>query len=114
MSSLAAGSDIDKQAKDLEKRIGLANLKDPKFLDRFISRFLAGYDASNSQMVSIASLIQPLSAGGNGSLSWACCLLHAARHPDAAALGLDRGGALRHQHAGFRQIHSTSYALVTR
>jgi hypothetical protein len=70
MSSLAAGSDIDKQAKSLEKRIGIENLKDPKFLDRFVSRFLAGYDASNSsQTLSIASLIQPLSATSGGSLS---------------------------------------------
>jgi Protein of unknown function (DUF1217) len=70
MSSLAAGGDIDRQAKSLEKRIGLENLKDPKFLDRFVSRFLAGYDTSNStQGLSVASLIQPLSSSGGGSLS---------------------------------------------
>jgi Protein of unknown function (DUF1217) len=70
MSSLAAGGDIDRQAKSLEKRVGIENLKDPKFLDRFVSRFLAGYDASNStQGLSIASLIQPLSSGSGGSLS---------------------------------------------
>jgi hypothetical protein len=51
----------------LEKRIGLANLKDPKFLDHFIGRFLANYDQSNAPAtLSVTSLIQPLSSSAGG------------------------------------------------
>ena len=58
---------VESQAKVLEKRIGLANLKDPKFLDHFIGRFLANYDQSNAPAtLSVTSLIQPLSSSAGG------------------------------------------------
>ena len=58
---------VESQAKMLEKRIGLANLKDPKFLDHFIGRFLANYDQSNAPAtLSVASLIQPVSSSASG------------------------------------------------
>jgi hypothetical protein len=67
----AAGSQtgIDGQAKLLERRIGLANLKDPAALERLIGRFLANYDQANaSATLSVASLVQPLAVSG-GSVS---------------------------------------------
>jgi len=71
----AAGvqTDLDRYADKLEKRIGLDNLKDPKFLDRFISRYLANYDANNaSAALATVSLIQPLSrVGPAGGISLA-------------------------------------------
>lgn len=68
----AAGSQtgIDGQAKLLEKRIGLDNLRDPAFLDRFIARFLANYDQTHApSTLSVASLIQPLAPLSGGSVS---------------------------------------------
>lgn len=67
-----AGSEtgVESQAKVLEKRIGLANLKDPKFLETFINRFLASYDQTNAPAtLSVASLIQPLPASATGGVS---------------------------------------------
>jgi hypothetical protein len=68
----AAGSQtgIDGQAKLLERRIGLENLKDPAAIERFIGRFLANYDQANaSATTSVASLIQPLAPVSGGSVS---------------------------------------------
>jgi hypothetical protein len=68
----AAGSQtgIDGQAKLLERRIGLENLKDPAAVERFIGRFLANYDQANaSATTSVASLIQPLAPLSGGSVS---------------------------------------------
>jgi uncharacterized protein DUF1217 len=63
-------SGVNSQAKVLEKRIGLANLKDPKFLENFIGRFLASYDQTNAPAtLSVASLIQPLSSSGSSGIS---------------------------------------------
>jgi hypothetical protein len=63
-------SGVDSQAKLLERRVGLANLKNPKFLENFIGRFLANYDQTNAPAtLSVASLIQPLSPStGSGVL----------------------------------------------
>jgi hypothetical protein len=61
---------IDGQAKLLEKRIGLDKLKDPAFLERFITRFLANYDQANApSTLSVANLIQPLAPLSSGSVS---------------------------------------------
>jgi len=61
---------VESQAKVLEKRIGLANLKDPKFLESFINRFLANYDQTNAPAtLSVASLIQPLSVSASSGVS---------------------------------------------
>jgi hypothetical protein len=68
----AAGSEtgVESQAKVLEKRIGLANLKDPKFLESFINRFLANYDQANAPAtLSVASLIQPLSVSASSGVT---------------------------------------------
>jgi hypothetical protein len=63
-------SGVNSQAKVLEKRIGLANLKDPKFLENFIGRFLASYDQTNAPAtLSVASLIQPLSPSAGSGIS---------------------------------------------
>ncbi len=68
----AAGTDsgVESQAKVLEKRIGLAKLKDPKFLESVIGRFLANYDQANAPAtMSVASLVQPLPSSATGSVS---------------------------------------------
>ena len=68
----AAGTEsgVESQAKVLEKRIGLAKLKDPKFLESLIGRFLADYDQANaSATLSVASLIQPLSSSAGSGVS---------------------------------------------
>jgi hypothetical protein len=68
----AAGTEsgVESQAKVLEKRIGLAKLKDPKFLESLIGRFLANYDQANaSATLSVASLVQPLPSSASGGVS---------------------------------------------
>jgi len=68
--ALGPSDDVDKQASFLEKRIGIANLQDPKFVDRFISRFLASYDQQNDTSSSgLLSLVQPIAAQGSDSTS---------------------------------------------
>lgn len=56
-----ARADLNRYAERLEQRVPLEKLRDPKFLDRFISRFLANYDAKNvgSATASAVSLVQP-------------------------------------------------------
>lgn len=62
-----ARADLDRYADKLEQRVPLDKLKDPKFLDRFISRFLANYDAKSvgSTVPSAVSLIQPFNPTSN-------------------------------------------------
>jgi hypothetical protein len=61
---------IEGQAKLLERRIGLGNLKDPQFVERFIGRFLANYDRTNAPAtMSTANLIQPLTPLSRGWVS---------------------------------------------
>ena len=68
--ALGPSDDVDKQASFLEKRIGIANLQDPKFVDRFISRFLASYDQQNDTSSSgLLSLVQPIAAQGSDNTS---------------------------------------------
>ena len=63
-------SGVNSQAKVLERRIGLANLKNPKALENFIGRFLANYDQTNAPAtLSVVSLIQPLSPSASGGIS---------------------------------------------
>jgi hypothetical protein len=63
-------SGVDSQAKVLERRIGLANLKNPRALENFIGRFLVNYDQTNGPAtLSVASLIQPLSPSSSGGIS---------------------------------------------
>lgn len=47
--------DIDKQAKIIGDKLNLADMKDPKKLDTFVTRFLATYDMQNSDTSSSAS-----------------------------------------------------------
>jgi len=68
--ALGPSDDVDKQAAYLEKRVGIANLKDPKFVDRFISRFLASYDQANdTSTAGLVSLVQPIAAQTSDSTS---------------------------------------------
>ena len=68
--ALGPSDDVDKQASFLEKRIGIANLQDPKFVDRFINRFLASYDQQNDTSSSgLLSLVQPIAAQGSDNTS---------------------------------------------
>jgi hypothetical protein len=65
VQALGPSDDVDKQAQLLERRIGLGNLKDAKFIDRLVSRFLANYDQANTaSLPPVATLIQPLAPGG--------------------------------------------------
>jgi uncharacterized protein DUF1217 len=72
VAALGPTDDVDKQAQFLEKRIGIANLQDPKFVDRFVARFLAMYDQANdTTSSSIVSLVQPLTQDAGSSISLA-------------------------------------------
>lgn len=66
----AAMQDIDKQAANLAKRLDVADFKDPKKLDRFITRFTSLWEASNgsSSAAGALALGQPLEAGIGASL----------------------------------------------
>jgi hypothetical protein len=66
----AAMQDIDKQAADLAKRLDLADFKDAKKLDRFITRFTSMWEASSgaTSTTSALALSQPLEAGIGASL----------------------------------------------
>jgi Protein of unknown function (DUF1217) len=68
----AAGTEsgVESQAKVLDKRIGLAKLKDPKVLESLIGRFLANYDRTNAPAtLAVASLVQPLPSSATGGVS---------------------------------------------
>ncbi|MDQ8698982.1 DUF1217 domain-containing protein [Hyphomicrobium sp. LHD-15] len=47
-----AQADVDTQAKMLEKRLDFADFKDPKKLDKFLTRFAALYDMANPSTTS--------------------------------------------------------------
>lgn len=47
-----AQADVDTQAKMLEKRLNFADFKDPKKLDKFLTRFAALYDVANPSTTS--------------------------------------------------------------
>ncbi|MAU94794.1 MAG: hypothetical protein CMP81_02730 [Fulvimarina sp.] len=51
-----SSSNIDVQARNLEKKIDLGQLDDPKYVDRMINRFLAMYDLSNDSSASNPAL----------------------------------------------------------
>jgi hypothetical protein len=71
VQTLGPATDIDKQVKFLETRIGLDNLKKPEFAKRFVDRYLTTYDqrhgaASPSGAAQIlASGANSLNAGGS-------------------------------------------------
>lgn len=68
---------VEKQAQMIEKKLDVAKLSDPRFVDTFIRRFVAQSDLQSSQAAlgpaNMVSLIQPLSAnpflGNNVNLS---------------------------------------------
>jgi hypothetical protein len=47
--------DIDKQAKVIGDKFNLADMKDPKKLDSFLTRFLSMYDMQNTDVTSVSS-----------------------------------------------------------
>ncbi|WP_185983570.1 DUF1217 domain-containing protein [Aureimonas mangrovi] len=59
--------DIDRQAAILETRMDFDQLKDPRGLDRFISRFSALYDINNPAMQASSPALALLGGGGAGS-----------------------------------------------
>ena len=72
VQALGPSDDVDKQSQFLEKRVGIANLQDPKFVDRFVTRFLTMYDQANDTSSSgIVSLVQPLAQDPSSSISLA-------------------------------------------
>jgi hypothetical protein len=64
VQTLGPATDIDKQAKFLEDRIGLSNLKKPDFAKRFVDRYLSAYDSRNST-ASLSAASQILASGAN-------------------------------------------------
>ncbi|MDH7798678.1 MULTISPECIES: DUF1217 domain-containing protein [unclassified Beijerinckia] len=48
ISPYTSAADIDAQAKDIDKRLKVADLQDPKKLDKFLQRFTSMYDLANS------------------------------------------------------------------
>ena len=63
--SETASSDIDVQAKLIERRLDIKDLQDPDKLNSMIQRFLALYDVENSGLDPLASLY-----GGSGGISF--------------------------------------------
>ena len=57
-------SNIDVQARTLEKKLDLESFKDPKQLERFISRFIALYDAQNGSSAAMSPALMILGGGG--------------------------------------------------
>lgn len=49
ISDSAAQADVDTQARMIEKRLELADFKDPKKVEKFLARFTALYDLENPQ-----------------------------------------------------------------
>ncbi|MFM9845332.1 MAG: DUF1217 domain-containing protein [Dongiaceae bacterium] len=72
VQTLGPATDLDRQVKFLETRIGLDNLKKPDFAKRFVDRYLSAYDQRNStatlsgaaQILAIGT--NSLNAGGTG------------------------------------------------
>lgn len=64
--------DIDRQAKMVEDKLNLADLKDPKKLDKLITRFTAMYEMNNP---STASSIPSMLFGGTSSIGIADSIL---------------------------------------
>ena len=48
LSSTSSNADIDSQARTITSKLNLADLKDPKKLDKLVARFAALYDLTNS------------------------------------------------------------------
>jgi uncharacterized protein DUF1217 len=65
VQTLGPSTDLEKQVKFLETRIGLGNLKKGDFVKRFVDRYLSAYDQRNST-VSLSAASQIL-AGNIGS-----------------------------------------------
>src|SRR5690606_32083489 len=59
-----ANSDVDMQAKLIEKSLDLADLQDPAKLDKLIAKFLAFYELENGATDPVLSLFQ-----GTGEIS---------------------------------------------
>jgi hypothetical protein len=66
----ASAQDIDKQAADLAKRINVADFKDARKLDRFITRFTSMWELNNGSSSQANALVlgQPLEAGIGASV----------------------------------------------
>ena len=60
---------VDKQAEAITDRIDIEDFQDPEYVENFISRYLITADSQTDQTGGMASLIQPLSLNGSGSLS---------------------------------------------
>lgn len=58
--------DVDQQARVIKDNLDLADLQDPKKLERFLQRYTAMYDTQNSVLDSSAATIL---SGGGGSIS---------------------------------------------
>jgi hypothetical protein len=57
-------SNIDVQKRTLEKKLDLESFKDPKQLERFISRFIALYDAQSGSSAATSPALMILGGGG--------------------------------------------------
>jgi Protein of unknown function (DUF1217) len=66
VQTLGPSTDLEKQVKFLETRIGLDNLKKGDFVKRFVDRYLSAYDQRNST-VSLSAASQILSGNVSGS-----------------------------------------------
>lgn len=61
----AARADIDVLARTIEKKLNIADLKDPKKLESFVKRFIAMYDVQNGGGTSVSSNSLSLIQGGS-------------------------------------------------
>jgi hypothetical protein len=59
--------DIDAQAKFIEKRLKIQDLKDPLKLDRFLAQFAALYDVNNNRAAASSPAVLLSSAGAAGT-----------------------------------------------
>lgn len=66
LSSYMSNADIDTQAAMITKKLNLADLQDPKKLDKLIAQFSALYDVNNSDVTSTSPVLQILQ-GSSGS-----------------------------------------------
>lgn len=72
VQTLGPATDLERQVKFLETRIGLGNLKNGDFAKRFVDRYLSAYDQRNSPTgLSAASQILAGNVSASGSTTFA-------------------------------------------
>ncbi|HEV2572390.1 DUF1217 domain-containing protein [Methylocella sp. CPCC 101449] len=57
LPSAMSAADIDAQAKEIDKRLKVADLQDPKKLDKFLQRFTSMYDLQNTDPTTTSPIL---------------------------------------------------------